>query len=98
MRLDACEFLRRFALHVLPGGFNRIRHYGLLANRNKRALLERARAALDAPAPVQESTSPESVRAFWQRIAGIDIERCPHCHRGSLRLIATLAPRPHPPP
>jgi hypothetical protein len=49
MELCALEFLRRFALHVLPRGFNRIRHYGLLANRNKRALLAVARAAL-APA------------------------------------------------
>ena len=39
MELPALEFLRRFALHVLPRGFNRIRHYGLLANRRKRALL-----------------------------------------------------------
>ncbi len=38
MSLEALEFLRRFALHVLPRGFMRIRHYGLLANRNKRAL------------------------------------------------------------
>jgi len=98
MRLDACEFLRRFTLHVLPRGFNRIRHYGLLANRNKRALLAQARAALDAPAPAQNSTSPESVHALWQRVAGIDIERCPRCHRGTLRLVATLAPQTHPPP
>jgi hypothetical protein len=98
MHIETCEFLRRFALHVLPSGFNRIRHYGLLANRSKRELLAQARAALDLPAPVQQSPSLESVRAFWQRIAGIDIERCPHCHRGSLRLIATLAPRAHPPP
>jgi len=98
MALDTLEFLRRFTLHVLPRGFNRIRHYGLLANRNKRALLARARAALDAPAPAQESASPESVQAFWHRIAGIDIERCPHCHRGTLRVVATLAPHTHPPP
>ena len=98
MALDAHEFLRRFALHVLPRGFMRIRHYGLLANRNKRALLARARAALQAPAPVNTAAPPESVPAFWQRIAGIDITRCPHCHRGTLRLLAVLAPQPHPPP
>jgi len=96
--LSATEFLRRFLLHVLPKGFMRIRHYGLLANRSKRALLAQARAALDAPAPVQESASPESVQAFWHRIAGIDIERCPLCHRGTLRVVATLAPHTHPPP
>lgn len=98
MRLDACEFLRRFALHVLPSGFNRIRHYGLLANRNKRALLTSARAALKAPALNSASAAPESVAAFWQRIAGIDIEHCPSCGHGRLRLVATLAPRNHSPP
>ncbi|TAK52359.1 MAG: IS91 family transposase [Betaproteobacteria bacterium] len=96
MHLEPLEFLRRFALHVLPRGFNRIRHYGLLANRSKRALLARARAALDAPVPTPESC--ESIAAFWQRIAGLDIERCPRCHRGTLRLVATLAPQTHPPP
>ena len=98
LQLDALEFLRRFALHVLPRGFNRIRHYGLLANRNKRALLERARAALDAPAPALQTPLSESACAFWQRIAGIDLERCPHCGRGRLRLFRVLAPLTHPPP
>ena len=98
MELPALEFLRRFALHVLPRGFNRIRHYGLIANRSKRVLLAQARAALDAPVRVHEAPAPESARAFWQRIAGLDIERCPHCHRGTLRVVATLAPHIHPPP
>jgi len=97
MELSAHEFLRRFTLHVLPRGFNRIRHYGLLANRNKGALLARARAALNAPVPATES-APESVAAFWQRVAGIDIARCPHCHHGTLRVVARLAPQSHPPP
>jgi len=97
MDLEPVEFLRRFALHVLPRGFNRIRHYGLLANRNKRARLAQARAALEAPALAQATTAPESVRAFWQRVARINIERCPHCHIGTLRITQILAlqtPRP----
>jgi hypothetical protein len=98
LRLDPQEFLRRFALHVLPRGFNRIRHYGLLANRNKRALLAKARAALHAPAPAPCAPMRESLAAFWQRIAGIDLTRCPHCHAGTFRVVATLAPQPHPPP
>lgn len=98
MALEALEFLRRFALHVLPRGFMRIRHYGLLANRNKRALLADARAALDAPAPLIASAPPESVAAFWQRVAAIDITRCTHCGLGTLRLLATIAPLPRPPP
>jgi hypothetical protein len=98
MELCALEFLRRFALHVLPRGFNRIRHYGLLANRNKRALLRSARAALGACAPPSTAVPPESVTAFWQRIAGIDIARCPRCRLGTFRLVATLPPLPCRPP
>ena len=98
MELPASEFLRRFTLHVLPRGFNRIRHYGVLANRNKRALLSAARAALAVPEPVRDSCAAESIAAFWQRVAGIDIERCTHCGLGTLRLLATLAPQPRPPP
>jgi len=98
MELAALEFLRRFALHVLPRGFMRIRHYGLLANRHKRALLATARTALDVPAPVRIDTPPESVAAFWQRVASIDIAHCTHCGLGTLRFIATIAPQTHPPP
>ena len=98
MELPALEFLRRFALHVLPRGFNRIRHYGLLANRRKRAHLAVARAALDVPTPVRTDTPAESVATFWQRIAGLDIQRCLHCQLGTLRFLATLPPQPHPPP
>lgn len=36
MTLDADEFIRRFLLHILPAGFRKIRHYGLIASRNKR--------------------------------------------------------------
>jgi hypothetical protein len=98
MALAALEFLRRFALHVLPRSFNRIRHYGILANRNKRTLLVAARAALDAPAPSFEATAPESPASFWQRVAAIDIRQCPQCRLGILRLVATLAPPARRPP
>ena len=54
MRLDAQEFVRRFLLHVLPTGFQRIRHYGLLANRHREIKLEHCRQLLAAPAPVVE--------------------------------------------
>src|SRR4051794_1170581 len=49
MTLEAGEFMRRFLLHVLPGGFHRIRHYGLLANGSRRASLALARALLGQP-------------------------------------------------
>jgi hypothetical protein len=52
MTLDADEFIRRFLIHVLPDGFHRIRHYGLLANGNRADNVARARDLLDVPEPV----------------------------------------------
>lgn len=50
MTLDAEEFIRRFLLHVLPSGFHRIRHYGILANGNRTANLVRIRELLEQKA------------------------------------------------
>jgi len=81
MTLPAHEFLRRFLCHVLPGGFQRIRHYGLLANRGKDELLGRCRAALAVPAPERPA---KKTTAEWLLLWGIDVSRCPHCGQPSL--------------
>src|ERR1019366_8441777 len=52
MTLATAEFMRRFLLHVLPSGFHRIRHYGLLANANRKHNIATARELLRQPAPV----------------------------------------------
>jgi hypothetical protein len=67
VRMEAGEFIRRFLLHVLPKGFKRIRHYGLLGPAHKAANLAAARAALEAPAP--DPVVVESVEAFMRRVA-----------------------------
>jgi Phage integrase, N-terminal SAM-like domain/Putative transposase len=60
MTLAADEFIRRFLLHVLPQGFHRIRHYGLLASAGRKANVARARKLLAAPAPSEtEELAPE---------------------------------------
>jgi len=59
MTLGAGEFMRRFLLHVLPRGFHRIRHYGLIANAERRDNLERARELLQVEAPGAQ-TEPQS--------------------------------------
>jgi hypothetical protein len=51
MTLTAPEFMRRFLLHVLPRGFHRLRHYGLLANPTRKKNIKLARALLHVPAP-----------------------------------------------
>ena len=60
MTLSPQEFMRRFLLHVLPGGFHRIRHYGLLANSNRRDNLAVARELLHvAPPPAPDESADE---------------------------------------
>ena len=94
MTLSTEEFLRRFLLHTLPSGFVKIRHYGLLGNRCRHAKLPRCRALLDQPEP--EPAEPESVDDMMLRVTGIDIQRCPACQQGRLRVITVLAPTiPH---
>jgi hypothetical protein len=59
MTLTPDEFIRRFLLHVLPKGFHRIRHYGLLASAGRKANIARARELLGVPAPPEaEETAP----------------------------------------
>ena len=73
MTLSAEEFMRRFLLHVLPGGFHRIRHYGLLANAARRENLARARELLQV-APAAAEPPPETPVAS---VAPTFV--CPHC-------------------
>ena len=91
MALAAEEFVRRFLLHIVPGGFVRIRHCGFLANRTRRAKLARCRALL-GPSPSPAEAPIESVAALMLRLTGLDIERCPVCPQGRRRVTEILAP------
>jgi hypothetical protein len=57
MMLEVGEFIRRFLMHVLPKGFHRIRHYGLLASSTKAELIAKARKLLAAATPAQPAGS-----------------------------------------
>ena len=91
MRLDADEFIRRFLLHVLPRGFTRLRHYGLLANRTRARKLSLCRTLLRQPAP--EPREPETAQEMLLRLIGIDITVCGQCGKGTLRQIRVLEPQ-----
>jgi len=89
--LDAHEFIRRFLLHVLPEGFMRVRHFGFLANRSKKHALTQCRKLLGAnPASLQNPS--ESAKDLLLRITGIDLNRCPSCHNGTMIVVAELPP------
>jgi hypothetical protein len=91
MGLPATEFLSRFLLHVLPDGFVRIRHFGLLANRGRTAKLARCRELL-AAVPPESPPAPETVAALLLRLTGVDITRCPVCRAGRLHVVGLLRP------
>ena len=82
MRLPAEEFLGRYLKHVLPKGFMRIRHYGLLANRAKGERLAACRPLLGASAP--ESSEPKSLADWLLTWTGEGVTCCPHCGHGPL--------------
>lgn len=81
MTLDAGEFMRRFLIHVLPGRFHRIRHYGLFANPTRAANLARARALLQAAEPPTTQSAPEP-----ETSAEPSPTPCPCCG-GPMRLV-----------
>jgi hypothetical protein len=78
MALDPHEFIRRFLLHVLPKGLQRIRHFGFLANCVKSGLLPRCRQLLGQP--LEPSTPlPQDMAERILLLTGKDITRCPKC-------------------
>src|SRR6202162_2163473 len=89
MTLSADEFLRRFLLHVLPEGFQRIRHYGLFSNRHRAENLARCRELLGVSAPV--APSPRDYCEHYRQLTGQYLLQCPQCQKGQMRRIAVLS-------
>ncbi|HNK51450.1 MAG TPA: IS91 family transposase [Nitrospira sp.] len=100
MALDGVEFLRRFALHILPTGFRRMRHYGILANARKSAALAAARAALcpHDPPPPKRTRKERREEALRRLFKGADPTLCPCCKTGHLLRIGAIPPQRPPPP
>ena len=85
MTLDACEFIRRFLMHVLPGGFQRIRYYGFLANRHRAQKLDLCRRLLHAPEPAESIAHQGLDRvALIEILTGVNPTLCPRCQQGRL--------------
>jgi hypothetical protein len=84
MRLELKEFVRRFCLHLLPGRFVKIRHFGFLGNRQRKVCVAKARTLLNAKPPAPES--------------GVNLPLplcCPHCGSDQLELIEVVLPLRH---
>jgi hypothetical protein len=92
MTLSAEEFLRRFSLHILPAGFMKIRHYGILSSRNKSQALACARAFLEVEPPISIKGIP------WEQLFEILYGRkafsCPVCKKGKMMVTESMSPKP----
>jgi hypothetical protein len=86
--ITAVEFIRRFLLHALPKGFVRIRHYGFLANKNRRANLSRIRRLLKLPPQLEQVNA--SIEDMMVELTGIDITQCPCCNKGKMSLFKEI--------
>jgi hypothetical protein len=97
MTLEAVEFVRRFLMHVLPSGFVRVRHYGLLANRHRQEKLVRCRellgmtvSPLGDPAP----SEPDPVTPQGHETMVAPTRVCPRCGAGRMVVVAEFPPMP----
>jgi hypothetical protein len=96
MTLEAEEFIRRFLLHVLPEGFQRIRYYGFLANRYRKQKLAHCRELLDMPAPEPPALEgAKDYRERYEELIGPSLRECPVCHQGRMLVIEILPRSPH---
>jgi hypothetical protein len=93
MILKADEFIRRFLLHVLPARYVRIRHFGLLANRNRKDHIALCRMIFqDGKTGTKENDRQKTWQEQLLRICGIDVTTCPVCQKGRMFRIELLLP------
>ena len=93
MTLSATEFIRRFLLHVLPDGFQRIRYYGFLGNRYRRKRLEQCRRLLGMPTPADPPTEKD-YRDRYEELTADSLHQCPQCKQGRMLVVEILPPSP----
>jgi hypothetical protein len=96
MMLDAEEFIRRFLLHVLPDGFQRIRYYWFLGNRYREEKLARCQELLGMP--LSEPPAVDATREYrdrYEELTGASLRSCPICHQGHMVSMAILPPQPN---
>lgn len=93
MSLETVEFIRRFLLHVLPLGFVRIRHYGLLANRHRAEKLQLCRSLLGADVSTPKPPAEDAVLESVAEAEVEDFQLCPVCKKGRMVIIEQLEPQ-----
>jgi hypothetical protein len=90
LTLAADEFIRRFLLHVLPDGLQRIRYFGFLGNRDRQSSLAHCRTLLGmAPIAAGDVPSADS-RDDHAALLHASERVCPHCHTATMRVVESL--------
>jgi hypothetical protein len=87
MQLSHAEFVRRFAQHILPSGFVKIRHAGYLTHRNKNQRIASILQQLQLPAAMPKVKLSSTLMLLLK--TGKDVTLCPVCGIGTMQLIAT---------
>lgn len=90
MRLKKTEFVNRFEQHILPRGFVKMRHYGILGNFKRNERINKILAVMGLPPHPPTVKIPFYIR-FFEKF-GIDISLCPVCKKGKLQLINVVFP------
>jgi len=95
MELAAQEFIRRFLLHVLPEGFQRIRYYGFLANCHRHQKLALCRELLQSPVP-EHTHEEKDYRDRYEELTGKSLRTCPICRKGCMLVVEVFEPGQQP--
>ena len=89
--ITAEKFISRFLLHALPKGFMKIRYFGFLSNRDKKANVNLCRVLLGHPSELMEKTK-KSINEIMLELTGMDISLCPSCKKGTMKITEVLLP------
>lgn len=89
LTVNAEEFIRRYLLHILPGGFMKIRYFGFLANTNKKECIALIQQLIDPDCKIAEKLT-ETIQEMMLRLTGTDISHCPECGKGKMIFIEDL--------
>ena len=97
MTLSALEFIRRFLIHILPDGLQRIRYYGFLCNRYREEKLALCRQLLGMPAldpkPAEgDQAIDDDYDHLYEKLTGSSLRQCPICHQGRMIVVEVLSP------
>jgi len=90
MSLSPQEFIRRFEQHILPKGFVKMRHYGILGNNSRKQRVNAILDVMQLPSHPPVIKIPSQLRMMEKY--GVDVTLCPQCKKGHLQLVAVVLP------